>query len=173
MKTIKVKVYSINELSETAKNRALSDLSDINTFYDWYLCTYEDAENIGLKISGFKLDRGEDITGEFILSANEVAENIFKDHGEKCETYQTALNFIKEWQPVYNEYMNEDSEKYESIESEEELIYIESEFLKDLLNDYLKILQKEWEYLTSEEALTETINVNEYTFLECGKMFNV
>lgn len=170
MRTIRIKLYKFNELSESAKEKAIQSLSDINVDYDWWESIYEDAESIGLKINSFDLDRNRHAKGEFNLAANEVAANIFRDHGEDCQTYKTAASFIAEWEPVFNNYMDENHEDYESNESEERLINIESEFLKSLLEDYSTMLQEEYEYLTSEKAIIETIEVNDYEFTQDGKL---
>jgi hypothetical protein len=61
------------------------------------------------------------------------------------------------------------SDKYESQEAEDDLSDMEANFLDSLLEDYAIMLQKEYEYLQSEEAITETIVANEYEFTEEGK----
>jgi len=101
MKTIEIKLYKFSELSKEAKQKAITELCDINVNYDWRESSYEDAKNIGLKITGFDLDREGYCNGEFLLSANEVCQNIFNEHGEMCETYKTAESFMEEWQPVF------------------------------------------------------------------------
>lgn len=171
MKTITINTYSFDELSEDAKQKAIERLLDINVSYNWWQSTYEDAENIGLKITGFDLDRNRHASGEFTLSANEVACNILNQHGETCKTYKTAEKFMEDWQPIFTDYMNKDSENYESNDSEDQLIDLESEFLNSLLEDYSIILQNESEYLMSEEAIIETIQANEYCFTENGKLY--
>ncbi len=169
MRTIEVKLYSFEELNEDAKKKAINKFSDINVDYDWWESDFEDAANIGLKITEFDCYRGG-IKGSFNLSANEVAANIFKEHGENCGTYKTATKFMEEWQPIFDAYMDESNEEaYESQESEDKLMELESEFLKDLLGDYLKILRDNYEYNTSEEAIIETIKANEYEFTEEGR----
>lgn len=164
MKTIEIKVYSFNELSEDAQTKVLQNFTDINTHYNWWDNVYEDAKNVGLKITGFDLDRNRHATGEFLLSASEVAQNILNEHGETCETWQTANNFLEEFTPKFAEYM-------QTEENEGELIEIENDFLNSLLEDYSIILQKEYEYLISEKAIKETIEANEYQFLENGTQF--
>lgn len=171
METVKVKIYTFEELPEDIQQKILEKFYDINIFYDWWEYTFEDAKNIGLKINTFELDRGRNITGEFYDNASEVAQNILNNHGEHCQTHITAFNFLEEWQPIFSEYMNEDSELYESEEAERRLIDIENEFLNDLLSDYLSLLDKEWEYITSEEAIKESIIANEYTFRKNGEQF--
>lgn len=171
MKTIEIEIYEFSELSEDAKENAIEKLYDINVDYEWWQFAYDDAENIGLKITGFDLGRGWYCNGEFILSACEIAQNILNEHGENCETYKTANNFMKLWQLVFNEYMDENSKLYESAESENDLQYLESEFLNDLLSDYLIMLDNEYEYLTSEKAIIETIKANEYQFTVNGEIY--
>jgi hypothetical protein len=139
--------------------------------HDWYEFIKEDAKNIGLQIDSFDLDCNRHATGKFLLSPLEVAQNILNEHGETCETYKIAKKFLEAHAPVFSEYMNEQSEKYESRESEDELQDIEDDFLKELLEDYSIILQKESEYLQSDEAIIETIEANEYDFTEDRKLY--
>ena len=169
MRTIQVNLYKFEELSEEAKQKAIENLYEINVYFDWWECTYDDAIRIGLRITGFDLDRNRHAKGKFLLSANEVAQNILNEHGEQCETYKTASEFLEEWNPIFAEYMDENSEHYESYEREQELIDLENDFLNSLLEDYSIILQKEYEYLMSEEAIIETIEANEFEFYEDGK----
>lgn len=63
MKTIEVNIYKFSELSERAKQTAINNLSNINTDLEWWECIYEDANEIGLKINGFDLDRGNGCSG--------------------------------------------------------------------------------------------------------------
>jgi len=169
MKTISINLYKFSELSEEAKQKAIEKLYYINLDQDWWTFTYEDAENIGLKITGFDLDRNRHATGYFLLNATEVAQNILNEHGEMCETYKTAENFLSEHSPVFSKYMSED---YEDIyEIENQLQEIEDDFLKNLLEDYSIMLQNECEYLQSEEAIIETIEANDYDFTENGDLY--
>lgn len=163
MRTIEVKVYKFDELSEESKQKALEKLIDINVDYEWYQFTYEDAKRIGLKLTEFDLDRNRHANGEFTLAANEVAQNIFNEHGENTETYKTAEKFMEKWQPIFDKYM-------QTEEGEDELMEIEDNFLKELLSDYAIMLQHEYEYLISDEAIIETIKANDYEFTEDGSL---
>jgi len=170
MKTKVINPYQFSELSDEAKEKAISNLSDINVDYEWYESIYEDASNIGLKITGFDLDRNRHADGEFTLSACEVAQNIINNHGDECETYKTAQSFLNDFNPVFADYMDETNENYENRESEDKLTDIESEFLNSLLEDYSIMLQNECEYLQSDEAIIKTIEANEYDFDEDGNL---
>lgn len=168
MKTKTINIYSFNELSEKAKDKARNWWRDCGAGDEWYECTLEDAVTIGVRITGFDTGRGQDISGEFMLSPNEVAQNIFNNHGETCDTFKTAAAFMAEWQPVFDAYMDEESERYETREAEEELMELESEFLHDILEDYLSMLRKEEEWYFSDEQVDEAITCNEYEFTEDG-----
>lgn len=170
MRTIEVKIFKFNELNEKAKQNTISNLSDINIDHNWWEFIYEDAKYIGLKIMSFDLDRNRHAKGEFILNAPEVAQNILSNHGKECETYKTAESFLEVWQPIFNIYMDEEHEQYESSEPEEKLVEMENDFLNSLLEDYSIILQNEYEFLQSDDAIIETIEANEYEFTEDGEM---
>ena len=164
MRTIELKVYTFDELSDESKAKAIQKLSDINIDYEWWESTYEDARMIKLKLTKFDLDRNKHCKGEFIASAAETAELIITNHGEDCDTYKTAQRFLSE--------LNELTSKSENIEDvpEDAIEDLEYMFLQDLLEDYASMLQKECDYLQSEESIIETIHANEYEFYEDGRM---
>lgn len=172
MKTVTINLYSFSELSKEVQVKVLSDLSSINVDHNWWEPIYDDAANIGLKLTTFDLDRNKHAEGEFTLSANEVAEKILKEHGEMCETYETADTFMIEWQPIFNDYIDKTSANYESKELEGSLRDMEDDFLNSLLEDYVDMLEKECDHLQSEEAILETIELNNYIFEENGEMRN-
>lgn len=169
MKTIEIILYKFDELSEAAQQNAINKLSDINVNYNWWESTYQDAESIGLKVTSFDLDRNRQANGHFEMHPNSVAYEILKNHGETCETYNTASiysNAIEEIESKYPGGTDEDEYKIEQ-ETEE----AKDEFLKSLLEDYSLILQNESEYLQSEDAIKETILANDYDFTENGKLY--
>lgn len=174
MRTIETQVYTFDELSEMAKQRAIEDYRNKDTsWYDWWEFIYDDAENVGIKITHFDTGRAWDIGIEFFDSAYDVAQKIIKEHGEMCETYKTAAAFIKDWAELVAKHSDgikldevaEDNE-YEFDQDAEEL---EEEFSRDIGHDFLTLLQKEEEYLNSDEFIIETIEANEYEFTEEGK----
>ena len=63
MKTKTINLYSFDELREESKKKAIQNLWDINVDYDWWQFIYDDAKQIGLKLTGFDLDRGQSISG--------------------------------------------------------------------------------------------------------------
>jgi hypothetical protein len=174
MKTIRTKVYEFNELSESAKQKAIEQYYEINVQDDWWQSTYEDAENIGLKITEFEIDRISYCNGELISSAKEMADKIKEEHGEICETYKSAVNYLKEREELlHNSPKDPDGDYYaDENKVDSDLEELDANFLESICEDYRIILKKEFEYLTSKEAIIETICNNEFYFTIEGKRFN-
>lgn len=165
-RTIRTKVYKFNELSEEAKANALDHCREFNVTYDWWESLYEDADNIGLKITSFDLDRRRGAEGKFYLGAEDVIKAILEQHGTGCETYKTAEDFKNRLQIIKSQHsITEDGNL------DDEITDWEYDFLKSILEDYSIMLQKESEYLTTDEAVKETIEANEYEFTKEGNRF--
>jgi hypothetical protein len=157
MKKISITVYQYSELSDKAKERARNwYLRDFDGQFEWD-CIKEDAKIIYLRLDG--TDEHGSMDGSFIQSARVTSEAILKNHGEKCDTYILAQNFEKEWEALPD---TDDDGREE----------LESEFLRALLEEYRVMYEKNMEYQSSEEAIAEIMEANEYTFLEDGTMFN-
>ena len=155
MEIKQVKVYEFKELLPEVQEKVLNHLCGLNTEFDWWKFIYEDTEQVGIKITAFDLDRGSYCNGDFITSPLDCANLILKNHGETCETFKTVKQYIKALKSK-----NEDKQQ----EAEED-------FYKAIMEDYRILLQKEYEYLTSEEATKEIIEANDYRFYENGKIF--
>ena len=145
MKQHIINTYQFNELSEDAKQTALEELYDINVDYDWWEFVYEDAKNIGIELTGFSLYVKSQ--GNLIFDAIDVKKAIMSEHGKQCETYKTVMSFD------FRTDVNDD------------------EFLQSLLEDYNIMLQREYEHRTSEDAIIETIELNEYDFTANGSLY--
>jgi hypothetical protein len=169
MKTISINLYSFDELSKEAQSKAISNLRVINVDFEWWENTYYDAEIIGLKLDTFDLDRNKHCKGEFIHSGYEVARNIIKEHGDGCNTYQIAKKYLQDYAKFEEQNGDNDNPFNKGVSGAEDR---EQEFLKELLQDYANLLQDEYEYRVSEEAIKETIEENGYTFEENGKIRN-
>ena len=166
-------IYTFDELSETAKEKALDVYRHINLNFDWWDSTYEDAKNIGLKIDSFDLDRRRHATGKFIEDANHCASRIIAEHGETCETYKTAKAFLSDWSELVAKYSDgvnlEQVHEDKEYDFDQEADELQEEFLKSILEDYSIMLQKESEYLYSDEAVKEFIEAHDCEFTEEGK----
>lgn len=153
-------VYKFNELPEDAQQKALENLYDINVDHDWWGGIYDDAKNIGLEITSFNIDRGSYCKGNWLESPYQVIKLIKENHGKNCETYKTAI----EYEEIFSHYQID--ENGDVIEDEN----LEDDFRNSLLEDYRIMLQHEYDYLTSKEAVIETINCNDYDFTLDGKI---
>ncbi|MES2864055.1 MAG: hypothetical protein V4666_08050 [Bacteroidota bacterium] len=162
MRTIRTKVYNFNELVVDAQQNAIENNSNINVEHDWWIFTYEDANMIGLKLTGFNLEYNIIADGKFINDAHDCATKIIKHHGEDCESYSFAVGYLS---------------AYDNIQSGEEdnqdLEEIDDEFLHNILCYYAEYLQKECDYLQTEEAIRETLISNEYEFLKDGSNYTL
>lgn len=160
MKTILINTYTISELKKDfpdSYEKVINNYSDWNTNGDWWGFIYEDAETIGLEITSFDLDRNKYAKGDFTVSPETVIERIEKEHGKDCETYKTAQQYKKLL-------ADENEADRESIGN------VADEFKSALLEDYASILQKEFDYLTSEESILESLECNDYYFTLDGKL---
>lgn len=169
MRTIQTNVYKFEELSEQGKQQAINNLSSINIDFDWWQYTYLDAKNVGININNFELDRTIDIG---MYDYQETANKIIKEHGETCDTHKNAKQFIAERDALVSRYSDGGNKVPEENENnfDCELDELESEYKKSLEEDYLSMLRNEYEYLSSREAIIETIECNDYEFTEDGKL---
>lgn len=177
METRQYKVYKFDELSDEGKEKAIQNYYDINVDYEWWEHLYDDAENIGLKLESFDLDRNRHATGRFTMGMVDVIDAIMKEHGIECDTYKLATEWNTEYRNraaswLWDQRKAYPDERYtlDDFQDTSEYDDIERDFLKDLLEEYSVMLQKECDYLTSEEAITETLVCNDYDFTESGRI---
>jgi len=174
-KTIRTKVFSFSELSSEAKEVALSKSRDINLYHGWWESVYYNAaETAKLKITSFDIDRGAYCEAKFLSDAHSTADKIMSEHGESCDTYKAAKTFLSDYDNLVEKYsdgIDKDKEgsEYDFDQDADEL---ESEFLKELCECYLKTLRNEYEYLSSDEAIINALEGNETLFTKDGKIFN-
>ena len=171
MRIKETKVYPFDELSDEAKEKAVERLCDINVDYEWWDFTYDDAETVKLKLTEFDLGSGSYCRGDFIEYAKDTADAIIENHSENCETRQTAEEFIVDSAKLCIKYPFSpavDGDDVNETDRTREQGDVNDDFLKSILEDYRIILQKEYEYLTSEDAIIEMIKANEYEFTADG-----
>ena len=189
MKTItkEYKLYSYDELSEESKQNVLSELSYINVDNDWHIMDdiYLDiAKEYGVHInmSGacYDLDRSNFLYFETYNHGGkpdydrdiriEDSKKFLKKAGfdlRKCR------DIVDQFTIEHKHYSGSEGHNYIDCygctpEQEEKLQACLDEMI-DKIKDELK---DQYESLTSEEAIIDTINANEYTFLENGKLFS-
>lgn len=168
MRTIETTLYKFSELSEDAKQEAISNFRANNLESFAFDNTKEDAEQIGLKITC--LDSRRSNEGGFMEDAQTTAKKILSEHGEMCETYKTAQNFFSECEAIQKKAEAEGKDGDEDYWFSDEIEEAGEDFLKSLLEDYRIIFEKNVEYEESDEAIIETIEANDYEFTEDGNL---
>ena len=175
MKTIAITLYKFDELPAEAQEKAISRYSDINVDYCWWDSVYDDAWNINLKIEEFDTFTSYYIKGRLMYDAIDVADSILKEHGKDTDTYQLADQYVSEYNKIIDkccETRNTQdipSDKFD--EFEDELEPYNEQFEEGLLDCYWVMLRDEYEYLTSEEQIKETLIANEYEFTTEGEIY--
>lgn len=175
MKTKTYNVYKFNELSEEGKQKAIKNNYDINISHnEWWEFIFDEAKELGFKITEFNLDRRRTCDIELIDSPAEICQKIIDSHGKDCDTYKLASEYLKNYSDLvtrFSDGINTDkvSEENES-DFDEYADDLDQEFIKNLSDEYSSMLQKDYDYLTSEEAIIEALVSNDYDFTEDGKI---
>jgi len=174
MKIKEVKTWKFDELTDELKEMVIQKNYAFNVKFGWWDCTYEDAKTAGLIIDEFDTGRGSYCRGKFNVDAEDCAELIMKNHGSKCETFLTAVEYLKNRDFLVVKYsdgiqtdiVSEDNE----YDFDKECDELNADFLKSICEDYLTVLSNEYDYLTGEDAIAETLRINEYDFDEHGNI---
>lgn len=156
MRTVRIKLYNFQELKPAIQKKVLEDLRDINTNYNWWEDHYRDAEYIGINIDSFDTDKKE-ITGNLLIGLRYTVKAIHDNYDIERNIYKIASKFKKL-----------DAQCKEFSEEQE---LITERFLNELLNEYLKRLTEDYDYLTSDSVVKESIEANEYEFFANGKTY--
>ena len=200
MKTKTIELYEFDELPEKIKAKVLEKERYINTEgYDWFDFTFDDwteklegmgFEDPNISFTGFySQGDGASFTcksidiEKFLTSqkARRRFKNILKGLKEdKIEAnieikridhhYSHEYTVRAESEVLYN---NGYPKNYAAIEKEEgELRALVLDVARDLMKEIYRDLEQEYEGLTSDEAVIDTIKANEYTFRADGTMEN-
>lgn len=195
--TTKHTVYNFEELSNEAQEKALNTLHEINLDYEWYTFTIEDKEaaleaqgvdNIDIQFSGFwsqgdgasitfnindlkKFMKHHKISNKFKLVYNNE-DVIVANVTRASYPHYVHENMVRGDVSIHG-YIDDDmtSEKINKLEEQvnafEEWL---TEYIRDESQELYKALEAEYSYLTSEEGIKETIEVNQYEFYEDGTL---
>jgi hypothetical protein len=185
VRKITVKIYKFDELSEEAQQSAISELSDINVDYEWWDIeglldlTQAEMDEVGIKpddiesvlfsykIREFDLDRGQYLQLDSVVVNNDDAFRKFlkipEDLWDQCAYYFT--NDSKDFNTCLD------------LQTDEVPTEVEGDILNEAIEIMAEKIHEAWvslrashEHLTSEEAIKDTIKLNEYEFYENGKL---
>jgi len=175
MKTKQIQVFKFEELKKDIQEKLLDRHRDFNTNFDWYSFLFEgfkeELNKIGLDCEGFYFDlydrtisfNNQTITDQelFINSVLSVEDKILIKLQEE-DLSEDENKFIE--LDLNERGIIEDCQEILKPEYTEKL----TEFIKDKLNKFLKNLDEEYEHLTSDESIKESLIINEYEFLKNG-----
>ena len=195
--TVETKVFKINELSDEAKQAAILALSDINVNYDWWDFIYEDAKTIG-KLMGINISDiyfsgsysrggGACFEGSYEYARGSVAA--VKAYAPKdTELHRIVAELAAEQRKCFyqirasvkqsgHRYCTDFNVDFESHTGDQNYYSEEAgtnviELLRDYMLWIYKQLGSSHDHLTSEEAVVETIEANEYEFTVDGDLYN-
>lgn len=195
MRTIIKNVYTFNELSDEAKEKAISNYRDSNTEIFWVDETLESLKGLFENCNGIKLkdySLGECNSWIRVDFTNEEVENVsgkralaWIENNLLCNiripVNSLAVNGTRRKLAQYGRYYRAGMIKpcpFTGYCADDDFL---DSLLKDikegsdlktafegLASEYQKIINNEIEYQNSEEYITEHLEVNEYEFDENG-----
>lgn len=164
MKTIEIKVYKFEELDEQTREKVIENYRYINVdstfWYDWIK---EDFIRLGLEIKEFDLGY-RNYVKIYIDNLEETSKSIIEEFGDSVLIKQTAKNYINEYEKIQANFKED-----EDIEREVELL--DEQYEKEYSEDILSYLRSNYDWETSDEAIYQTIEANEYDFTIDGKIY--
>lgn len=195
MRTIEMQAYKFSELSDTAKQKAINHCREWQTDHQWWDFVYDDAKEIG-KIMGIDIERIY-FSGFWSQGDGACFEGWYSYKPDSCKQIRQyapmdaelhaiaqalqniqRTNFyqlragVKHRGHYYHENCTDidiDRNDYkEPTQDAEESI---KECLRDFMRWIYSKLEQEYEWLTSDESVTEMIEANEYEFDEEGNIF--
>lgn len=162
---VTVTAYTFDELSDKAKEKARQWWRDLLDVYDVSYATTEDAKAAGLELPEWDVFGGRPTcTVRFADGARNAAKLILANHGETCDTYAAAKQYLEaEGDAV----AMEDAGDVDG--AAEKLGEAENAFRAALQRAYAVMLKAEYEHAYSDAATDEKSASNEYLFTEEGK----
>ena len=179
MRIIETKAYQFEELDEQTKEKAIDNCRYISVDGDyWYEFIKDDLNSIGIKLRSFDIDRlnyADIHIDDMYISC----EKIIESHGGNCETYKIAERYIEEYNSIKDKIDN--LECYENDNSDEEhlnklmqldndLEHLNEEYQKEFSEEVLSMLRREFEYMTSDEHISEFFDINQSEFTAEGEI---
>jgi hypothetical protein len=166
MKTKTMEIFSFNELDETARQNAIESLWDINVDHEWYDCLIDEFEtqliqagfsNIEIEFSGFwSQGNGLSFTGHF---SNESI------HDKSVIYYESIKEFLGY---VKHKHCYFDIKRLSSRYSHENTVSTGNEYLdirvRRIMQEFYQSLESQYDYLTKDDRVIESIIANEYEF---------
>ncbi len=168
IETITRTLYSYDELSQASKEKAVRQIDGVYVVDQWWDNVYYSAEQVGVNITSF--DDRMAITGELTMDVMSCIKAVMDNHGEDSRTYKISKRYLDQimaWEEAWTSLRHDDEsayyEKFSDFMDE-----IHDQYREDILRAYRILLNEEYEYLSSDEAIIEFIRGNNVEFLEDG-----
>jgi len=186
MKTKTYTVYTFEELNDEAKEKAMAWGRDINVDYDWWITAYESLENYfqdmeigksypfveGVKVKEFDLSYRYSVKLDIDFDRRALFEHYINAAPEKIKRHASVLLSLYDNDMIYYSYGSWEhagkDKRIKRIGKFLDTLPTDDDLEHEIGADVLRLLQQEYDYLTSDEAVRETIIANGYTFLEDG-----
>lgn len=184
---IKMVVYKFSELGENAQNRAIENLSSVNTDYDWW--DFDGLLDLTQKEMNDRRIKLEEYPNS-LFSYDTIYFDIYKQeylHFVKLrvnndEIFRKWLKIPKVlWEKLGYDFI--DTNRTTTIffvasdplryftEKQGEILDRAKDIFDNKVQEALVLLRNEYEYRTSREAIIETIEANGYEFYEDGTLY--
>ena len=196
MKTVEVKLYKFDELSEKAQAKAIEKNRDINVHDDWHEFIIDDWINEEIPSKGFNATKiyysgfwsqGDgamfeyngiryDIFNEFLDTLNLspmrrkwLEKNVYpgatgRHRGhyshEKCCSHSIYWEIANvHWTTNLYKWLESFADNFESFVVDK---------YEDICSELYRTLEEEYDYLTDDRQVAETLYANDYDFTEDG-----
>jgi len=189
-------LYQFDELSEAAQKKALETLSDVNFFDDWAEFTTNEfrdfLEVIGvtdpvISFSGFSSQGdGLSFTGiySYVKGSRKDAEDFYKPIAERCKVEMDIIfGLQKKYFYKLEGKLNRTSRHYSHENTVtfdmdyrlevKDFSAVEDELIgafRGIMQEMYQALESEYDYLSSRDAIKESIDANGYEFTEEGAL---
>lgn len=200
MKTVTKTLYEYDDLSDDAKAKARDWFREDGFDYEWWYGVYDDAKQIAT-ILGIEIEHiwfrgfwsqgdGACFVGSYQYAKDSVRK--LKEYAPEDTKLHAIAESLAKLQRRYfynlqakihkvdNYYEHEHTVNLEYVETPDfpnlSVKAEDADALLDILRDFMrwiyKTLETEYEYLSSDEQVAETIRINDYTFDKDGHREN-
>lgn len=185
--TTKTQVYKYNELPKEVQSKVLENLYDLNTDYEWYELTIDESkkhlsemgfDEATISFSGFS-SQGDGASFDASVDLKKWLKihrlsNKYRALYNHADEVSVSITKSGHYEHEYTMGIDSDYYSLESEKAQNQLLELENKILEDAREEariIYKTLEKEYEYLTNEDAIIETIEANDYNFTINGKIF--
>jgi len=196
MRTVQTTLYTYDELSDAAKERAREWFRQGNFDFDWWADVYIDAKDIGgmlgfsdmdISFSGFwSQGDGASFTGQW--HAKDVKPGAVKAYApkdDKLKAIAAKLEALAAESPdasirlyrLSHQYAHRYTIGFDAVERRIGFEEIPDDYITrfksaayDLMGWIYRQLEQEYEYLTSDESIAEAIKAGAFEFTAYGDM---